>query len=102
VGADELETRQLLLRCGPKLLDLLHQRLCNLHFFFGQLVHPRCPGPKDVGGPKLIKPDSLVGEGPVPGLEPLRPPAGVVLRRLEIKVLDILAHLAAKAASLVV
>jgi hypothetical protein len=44
----------------------------------------------------------LAGGGFVPGIEPLRPLAGIVFRRLEIEVLDILAHLAAEAASLVV
>jgi hypothetical protein len=65
-------------------------------------VRPRRPGPKDVGGLKLIKPEFFAGEGPVPGVEPLCLLAGVVLQHLEIKVLDILAHLAAEAASLVV
>jgi hypothetical protein len=44
----------------------------------------------------------LTGEGFVLGVEPLRPPARVVLRCLEIEIFDVLAHLAAEAASLVV
>jgi hypothetical protein len=44
----------------------------------------------------------LASRGLVPGIEPLRPPARIVFWRLEIEVLDILAHLAAGAASLVV
>jgi hypothetical protein len=44
----------------------------------------------------------MVGEGPVPRVEPLCPLAGVVIWHLEIKVLDVLAHLTAEAASLVV
>jgi hypothetical protein len=87
---------------GSKLLDLLHQRLHNLHLFLEQLVRPRRPGPKDGGGPKLFKPEVLAGGGLVPGIEPLRPPAGIVFRCLEIEVLDILAYLAAEATSLVV
>jgi hypothetical protein len=54
------------------------------------------------GGPKLFKPEALAGGGLVPGIEPLRPPGRIGFRRLEIKVLEILAHLAAKATSLVV
>jgi hypothetical protein len=44
----------------------------------------------------------LASGGFVPGIEPLHPLAGIVFRHLEIEVLDILAHLAAEAASLVV
>jgi hypothetical protein len=65
-------------------------------------VHPRRPGPNDGGGPKLFKTEVLAGGGFVPSIEPLRPPTGIVFRRLEIEVLDILAHLAAEAASMVV
>jgi hypothetical protein len=65
-------------------------------------VRPRCPGPKDGGGPKLFKPEVLAGGGLVPGIEPLRPLAGIVFRCLEIAVLDTLAYLTAEAASLVV
>jgi hypothetical protein len=34
-GADELDARQLLPGRSPKLLDFLHQRLCDLHLFLG-------------------------------------------------------------------
>jgi hypothetical protein len=44
----------------------------------------------------------LAGEGFILGIEPLRPPAGIVFWRLEIEVLVVLVHLAAEAASLVV
>jgi hypothetical protein len=44
----------------------------------------------------------LAGEGFILGIEPLRPPARIVFYHLEIEVLDVLAHLAADAASLVV
>jgi hypothetical protein len=44
----------------------------------------------------------LASEGFILGIEPLRPLAGIVFWHLEIEVLDILAHLAAEAASLVV
>jgi hypothetical protein len=39
-GADKLETRYLFLWHSPELLDLLHQRLRDLHFLVGQLVRP--------------------------------------------------------------
>jgi hypothetical protein len=44
----------------------------------------------------------LAGRGFVPGVKPLRPPTGIVLWHLEIEVFNILAHLAAEAAGLVV
>jgi hypothetical protein len=44
----------------------------------------------------------LAGGGFVLGIEPLCPPAGIVFWHLEIEVVDVLAHLAAEAASLVV
>jgi hypothetical protein len=44
----------------------------------------------------------LAGEGFVLGIEPLRPPAGIIFWHLEIEVVDVLAHLAAEAANLVV
>jgi hypothetical protein len=65
-------------------------------------VRPRCPGPNDGGGPKLFKTKVLAGRGFVPSIKPLRPPTGIIFRCLEIEVLNILAHLAAEAAGLVV
>jgi hypothetical protein len=59
------------------------------------------PGPKDVGRAKFIEPESLASGGLVPGIEPLRPPAGIVLWRSKVEVLDVLAHLTAEAAGLV-
>jgi hypothetical protein len=43
----------------------------------------------------------LVDEEFVLGIKPFRPPARIVFRRLEVEIIDILAHLAAEAASLV-
>jgi hypothetical protein len=43
----------------------------------------------------------LAGGGFVLGIEPLCPPAGIVFWHLEIEVVDVLAHLAAEAASLI-
>jgi hypothetical protein len=54
------------------------------------------------GGSKFFKTEVLTGEEFVLGIEPLRPPARIVLRCLEIEIFDVLAHLAAEAASLVV
>jgi hypothetical protein len=65
-------------------------------------VRPRRPGPNDGGGPKLFKTEAFAGGGFVPSIEPLCPLTGIVFRRLEIEVLDILAHLAAEADGLVV
>jgi hypothetical protein len=53
------------------------------------------------GRPKFLKTEVLAGEGFIPGIGPLRPPARIVFWHLEIKVVDVLAHLAAEAASLV-
>jgi hypothetical protein len=65
-------------------------------------VRPQSPGPNDGGGPKLFESEVLAGGGFVPGIKPLRPPAGIVLRHLEIEIFDILVHLAAEAVGLVV
>jgi hypothetical protein len=65
-------------------------------------MRPRCPRPNDGGGPKRFEPEVLASGGFVLGVKPLRPPARVVLRCLEIEIFDVLAHLAAKAAGLVV
>jgi hypothetical protein len=77
-GVDKLEARQFFLRRGPELLDLLHQRLRDLHLFFGQLMRPQRPRPKDVGRAKFIEHESLAGGWLLLGVEPLRPPAGIV------------------------
>jgi hypothetical protein len=54
------------------------------------------------GGSKFFKTEVLTGEEFVLGVEPLCPPARIFLQNLEIEVFDVLAHLAAEAASLVV
>jgi hypothetical protein len=51
---------------------------------------------------KLLKTEVLIGEEFVLGIEPLCPPARIVLRHLEIEIFDVLAHLAAEATGLVV
>jgi hypothetical protein len=43
----------------------------------------------------------LAGDGLGLGIEPLRPPARIIFGRLEIEIVDILAHLATEATSLV-
>jgi hypothetical protein len=53
------------------------------------------------GRSKFLKTEVLAGEEFVLGIEPLRPPAKIVFERLEIEVVDVLAHLAAEATSLV-
>jgi hypothetical protein len=63
---------------------------------------PRHPRTNSGGRSKLLKPKVLAGEEFVLGIEPFRPPARIVLRCLEIEIFDILTHLAAEAASLVV
>jgi hypothetical protein len=100
-GPDELETRQFFLWCGPKLLNLLHQRLCGLHLFFGQFMPPRHLGTNGGSRLKFIETEALSGKEFVLGVEPLRPLARVVFRHLEVEVIDVLAHLAVEAASLV-
>jgi hypothetical protein len=37
---NELDARKLFLGRGSKLLNFLHQRLCDLHFLFRELVPP--------------------------------------------------------------
>jgi hypothetical protein len=51
-------------------------------------------------GLKFFEPEILASRRLVLGVEPLRPPSGVVLRSLEVKVGDIQTHLIAKATSL--
>jgi hypothetical protein len=100
-GLNELNARKLLLRRGSKLLDFLHQRLRNLHFFIGKLVPPRHPRSKNGGGPKFFEPEFFANGGLVLGVEQFRPPAGIVFGRLEVEIWNVRAHLAAEAASLV-
>jgi hypothetical protein len=39
-STNKLDARKLFLGHGSKLLDFLHQRLCDLHFLFRELVPP--------------------------------------------------------------
>jgi hypothetical protein len=64
-------------------------------------VRPRRSRPNDGGWPKLFKAKVLSSRGFVPGVKPLRPPPRIVVRSLEVEVVDILAHLAAETAGLV-
>jgi hypothetical protein len=100
-GVNELDTRKLFLGRGSKLLDFLHQRLSDLHFLVSELVPPRHSWSNNCGGSKFLKPKVFASGGLIVGIKPFRPPAGVVFGRLEIKVQDIRAHLAAKATSLI-
>jgi hypothetical protein len=84
------------------LLNLLHQRLRSLEFFLEQFMPPRHPGMDSGGRSKLLKTEVLAGEEFVLGIEPFCPPTRIVLRHLEIEIFDVLTHLAAEAASLVV
>jgi hypothetical protein len=63
---------------------------------------PRHPRTDSGGRSKLLKTELLAGEEFVLSIEPFCPLARVVLRCLEIKIFDVLMHLAAEAASLVV
>jgi hypothetical protein len=99
---DKLEIGQLFIWCGPKLSNLLHQRLRGPHLFLRQFVPPRHPGTNGAGRSKFIKTEALAGEEFVLGIKPLRPPARIVFGRLEVEVIDVLAHLAVEAASLVI
>jgi hypothetical protein len=99
--ADQLEAKHLFLGCGSELPNLLHQGLHDRHLFFGQLVRPRCSGPKDVGRMKFVEPEFLTDGVLVLGAKPFHPPAGIILRHPKIEVLDIRAHLIAKTASLI-
>jgi hypothetical protein len=64
-------------------------------------VRPRHPRPKDVGRTELVESEFLTGGGLVLGIEPFRPPAGIILRRPKIELLDIRAHLTARTTGLI-
>jgi hypothetical protein len=100
-SVNELDAQKLFLRHGSKLLDLLHQRLCDLHFLVSKLVPPRHPRSKNCGGSKFLKSEVFASRGLIPGIKPFHPLAGVVFGHLEIKVGDVRVHLAAKATSLI-
>jgi hypothetical protein len=95
-----LEARKLLLWSGSKLFDFLHQRLRDLHLLVRKIMLPGYTGSKKGGVLELLKPEGFAIGELVLGVEPFRPPAGVVLGCLEEEVRDIRAHLAAEAASL--
>jgi hypothetical protein len=85
-GPDELNARKLFLRSGSKLLDFLHQWLRDLHLLIRNLMPPRHPGSKDGGGLKLLKPEVFATGELVLGVEPFRPPTGIVFGHLEVEV----------------
>jgi hypothetical protein len=101
-GANKLDARQLLLGRGSELLDFLHERLGDLHFFVRQLMFPRHPRSEIGDGSKLLEPEILTGGRFILGIEPFRPPAEVVLRRLKVEIGNIRAHLATEATGLIV
>jgi hypothetical protein len=76
-GSDKLDTGKLLLQSGSKLLDLLHQRLRDLHLLIGKIVLPGHTGSKDGGGLEFLKAEGFTIGELVLGVEPFRPPAGV-------------------------
>jgi hypothetical protein len=63
-------------------------------------MFPRRPRSKIGDGLKFFEPKVLASGRLVLGVEPFRPPSGVVLRCLEVEVGDVRTHLTAKAASL--
>jgi hypothetical protein len=89
---DQLKARHRLFGRGSYLPDLLHQGLRNRHFFFGQLVRLRCPGPKGVGGTKFFKPELQAGGRLVFGVKPPRSPAMIVLGHPQLEVFNLGAH----------
>jgi hypothetical protein len=99
-GPNKLEARKLLLRSGSKLLNFLHQRLRDLQLLIRKIVPPGYTRPKDGGVLEFLKPEGFAVGGLVLGIEPFRPPAGIVFGRLEGEVRHIRAHLTAEAASL--
>jgi hypothetical protein len=76
-SANELDARKLFLGRGSKLLDLLHQRFCDLHFLVSKLVPPRHPRSKNCGGSKFLKSEVLASGGLILGIKPFRPPTGL-------------------------
>jgi hypothetical protein len=99
-GSDELDARKLFLRSGSELLDLLHQRLRNLHLLVREIMPPRHARSKDASGLKFLEPEIFIAGGFVLGVVPLRPPAGIVFGSLEVEVFDVRAYLAAETTGL--
>jgi hypothetical protein len=81
-------------------LDLLHQRLRDLHLLIGKIMPPGHTGSKNGGGLEFLKPEGFAVGELVLGVEPFHPPALVVFGRLEGEIRDIRKHLIAEAASL--
>jgi hypothetical protein len=100
-GPNELDARKLFLWHGSKLLDFLHQRLRDLHFFVRKLVPPRHPRSKNGGGSKFLEPEVFASGGLVLGIELFCPPVGIVFGHLEVEIRNVWAHLAAEATSLI-
>jgi hypothetical protein len=100
-GPNKLNAQKLFIQSGTELLDFLHQWLRDLHLLFRKFVSPRHSWSKGGGGSKLLEPEAFASGELVLGIEPFRPPAGVVLGRLEVEVGHVRTHLAADAAGLV-
>jgi hypothetical protein len=62
---------------------------------------PQHPGTNGGGRLKFIKTEALASEEFVLGIKPLRPLASIFFGHLEVEVIDVLAHLAVEATSLV-
>jgi hypothetical protein len=62
---------------------------------------PRHPRSKNGGGPKFLEPEIFASGGLVLGVEPFRPPVGIVFGHLEVEIWNVRAHLATEAASVV-
>jgi hypothetical protein len=99
-GSDQLDARKLFLRSSTKLLDLLHQRLCNLHLLIRKVMLPRHARSEDASGLKFLESEIFAVGGFVLGIVPFRPPAGIIFGRLKIEVFNVRAHLAAKTTGL--
>jgi hypothetical protein len=100
-GADLLEASYLFLGCGLELTNFLHQGLRDCHLFFGQLVHRRRSGPKDVGRTKFVEPEFLTDGVLVLGVKPFHPLARIIFQHPKIEVLDNRVHLIAKTTGLI-
>jgi hypothetical protein len=100
-GPDELDPRKLFLRSSTELLDLLHQRLCNLQLLIGKVMPPRHARSKNAGGPKFLESEIFVVGGFVLGVVPLRPPPRIVFGCLEVEVFDVWTHLNTETAGLI-
>jgi hypothetical protein len=72
-GPNKLNARKLFIRCGSKLLDFLHQWLCDLHLLIRKLMSPRHPWSKDGGGPKLLESEVFTSGELVLGVFVLQP-----------------------------